>query len=449
MCGLRTILTVFLLLSPLGLVSAHPHMWIRGQVLPVLGNRGLSAVDIQWTFDEYNSSRYIRDYDADGNGRIDAGETTTLRTESLSRLYRYEYYLIVDVDGLRGMPLEAVNFQASIVDGRLVYAFRVPLEITIRWEDIDKVGIYLFDPSYFVDFRSDGGNDQTFEIDGRTVRFTTARRELETQGYGKVAVTGLQAGVAGYGGSTRVSMSAWLKDRGYLIQERLAAYTRRVVREGEHRALWAALGLSFVFGLIHVIGPGHGKVFTLAYFSSKQARIGEGLALSALINALDSLSAFLLIGLTYGVLSMTIQQTGVAASRITRLVAYGAISLIGIGHLLAPYLRRRREPTAPKRSLKPWTLALSVGLIPCPVSTALLAYGMAEGTMGFSLLLVVGVSLGGVVALSLYSILIIAGKAGLVRLVEQRSASRILEFFEAAAMGLLVVFGVLMFIATL
>jgi hypothetical protein len=35
--------------------------------------------------------------------------------------------------------------------------------------------------------------------------------------------------------------------------------------------------------------------------------------------------------------------------------------------------------------------ALTVGLIPCPVSSALLAYGIAEGAVSFSLLLVAGV----------------------------------------------------------
>jgi ABC-type nickel/cobalt efflux system permease component RcnA len=421
-------------------------MWIRGNTVPVLGPRGLTAVDITWSFDEYNSTRFIEDFDSDSDGTLDPDETETLRRESLSGLYRYEYYLIVDIGGLRGTPLEAVNFQATISDGRLVYSFRVPLEITIRWEDMEKVGIYLFDPAYFVDFRSDEMENLTVTWEGNSVGFKLARQELETQGYGKVSVTGLQAGGVPTGSSSRLSLSAWIKDRSFLLQERLASYTRRVVDERDRAAFLSALALSVVFGMLHVMGPGHGKIFTLAYFSSKSARPGEGLMLSALINILDSLSAFLLVGLTYGVLSLTIQNTGAVVGRITRIVAYSAIFLIGIGHVLAHILEHGKKGTGKRKQLKPWMLALSVGLIPCPVSSALLAYGMAAETIWFSLILVAGVSLGGMIALSLYSLLIIAGKAGLVRIVENHGAARILGYFDIFSMALLAAFGLILLI---
>lgn len=427
-------------------------MWIRGSIEPVLGPRGLTAVDVIWNFDEYSSARNIKDYDKNSNGRIDLNESETIRIESLSRLYESEYYLVVDVDGLRGMPLEAVDFEATVDDGQLTYTFRVPLEITIRWEDLNKVGIYLFDPSYFVDFRSDGMENLTVGWEEHSIEFTVARRELETEGYGKVGVVGLHAGFDKDGGTTGLSVSAWIKEKGFVLQERLASYTRRVVEDRDRGAFWTALGLAFIFGMLHVIGPGHGKVFTLAYFSSRNARLGEGLMLSALINILDSLSAFLLVGLTYGVLSLTIQSTGAIAGRITRIVAYSAISLIGVVHVFAHLIESRRKNTKDnkkKRQLKPWMLAIGVGLIPCPISSALLAYGMAQQTIWFSIILVAAVSFGGMIALSLYSFLIIGGKAGLVQIAEHKGATRVIEWFEILSMAMLAVFGIVMLIGIL
>ena len=385
---------VLFFLSVSGL-SAHPHMWIRGTVAPVFGSRGMTAVDITWRFDEFNGSRYIEDYDADGNGVIDAEESATLYIESLSGLYPQEYYLIVDVGGLRGTPLPAVDFRASVDDGQLVYAFRVPLDITIRWEDMDRVGLYLFDPTYFVDFRSDGLTDLMVEWEGRSFAFSVMRQELETEGFGRVSVVGLQSGYRPDADRNRLSFSAWIKDR-------LASYTRRVVGGGDRAAFWIALGMAVLFGMLHVLGPGHGKVFTLAYFSSRNARLGEGLMLSGLINILDSLSAFLLVGLTYGVLSLTIQNTGAPVGRITRIVAYSAIALIGFVHVIIHIVGHRKGAEAGGRPLRPWMLAFSVGLIPCPVSSALLAYGMAQQTLWFSLILVAAVSVGGMIALSLF-----------------------------------------------
>ncbi len=454
----RLALLILLILFIQPLLPAHPHMWIRGNLEPVLGPRGLIAVDVRWKFDEYSNASFIRDFDTNSDGRIDTAESESIRRESLDRLYKDEYYLTIDIDGLRGTPLEVQDFRASIDDGELSYVFRVPLEITIRWEDLDKVGIYLFDPSYFIDFRNDGMEDFTAVWEDRSVDFVLASRELETRGYGRVAVTGLQAGDSFSVDEGRRSLSALIKEKSYLLQERLGSYTRRVLNGSDPRAFWAAMGLAVVFGLLHVMGPGHGKIFTLAYFSSRQARLREGLMLSGLINILDSISAFLLVGITYGILSLTIQNTGALVGRITRIIAYGSITAIGTGFVIAHFIgtgtgsgsaSRGSRGSRKKRQLKPWMLAISVGLIPCPVSSALLAYGIAENALWFSILLVAGVSLGGMIALSIFSMLIIGGKAGMVKLVRHSRMERFLQGFEVSSMALLAVFGVVLLIGIL
>ena len=446
---LRSLSALVLLLLSLANAGAHPHMWMRGSVSPILGARGLVAVDIFWTFDEFNSIRYITDFDSNGDGFFDYEETASIYQQSLAGLYQYEYYLIVDINGLRGTALPAESFTATINNNRLEYRFRVPLDITIRWEDMDAVSIYLFDPSYFIDFRWDEENSLIATWEDRTVEFGLARQELMTQGFGKVTITGLKAGYDADEGRDRLSVSAWIKDRSFIFQERLASYTRRVTGGNDPGAFWAAVGMALIFGMLHVMGPGHGKIFTLAYFSSRKARLSEGLLLSGLINILDSFSAFLLVGVTYGVLSLTIQSTGAAVGRITRIVAYSAITLIGIGYLLARFIGSGKHGSSKSRQLKPWMLALTVGLIPCPISSALLAYGMAQETIWFSLILVAGVSIGGMAALSLYSFLIIGGKAGLVRIAEYRDANRFLEWFEIASMVLLAAFGVVLLVTVL
>ncbi len=454
----RLALLILLILFIQPLLPAHPHMWIRGNLEPVLGPRGLIAVDVRWKFDEYSNASFIRDFDTNSDGRIDTAESESIRRESLDRLYKDEYYLTIDIDGLRGTPLEVQDFRASIDDGELSYVFRVPLEITIRWEDLDKVGIYLFDPSYFIDFRNDGMEDFTAVWEDRSVDFVLASRELETRGYGRVAVTGLQAGDSFSVDEGRRSLSALIKEKSYLLQERLGSYTRRVLNGSDPRAFWAAMGLAVVFGLLHVMGPGHGKIFTLAYFSSRQARLREGLMLSGLINILDSISAFLLVGITYGILSLTIQNTGALVGRITRIIAYGSITAIGTGFVIAHFIgtgtgsgsaSRGSRGSRKKRQLKPWMLAISVGLIPCPVSSALLAYGIAENALWFSILLVAGVSLGGMIALSIFSMLIIGGKAGMVKLVRHSRMERFLQGFEVSSMALLAVFGVVLLVGIL
>ncbi len=421
-------------------------MWIQGSLQPILGEGGMEAVQIQWGFDEFNSSSLIGSFDRNTDGYLSSQEIEAARLESFDHLLADEYYLIVDVNGLRGTPLGAEDFKAEIINGQLIYSFRIPLQIPIRWEDLDNVGIFLFDSSYFIDFRSEEIDDFTVEWEERAVSFFQSKLELDTEGFGSVIVTGIQSGYENADKSSRLSLSALIKDKSFILQERLASYTRQVVDDRDPAAFRAAIGLAILFGLLHVLGPGHGKVFTLAYFSSRQARLGEGLMLSALINIMDSISAFLLVGITYGILSLTIQSTGAVAGRISRIVAYGAVFVLGVSHVIAHFVSSRVDGKKEKIKIKPWMLALSVGLVPCPVSSTLLAYGMAEGAFGFSVLLVAGVSLGGMIALSLYSFIIISGKAGLVKTMQNRGFEKAVEWFELLSMGLLAILGAILLI---
>ena len=464
-----TLLRLFFLITVMTSVSAalaaHPHMWIQSELSPVLGPGGLEAVDVRWVFDEFNSATLIEGFDENLDGILDERETETARQRTFAHLIAEEYYLIVDVGGLLGTPMEARDFTAEIADGRVAYSFRVPLEVPIRWEDLDGTGLFLFDSTYFIDFRCGNAEDTASAWGNRTVAFAATRRELATRGYGKVSVAGLTANCGGPGAGDRtdgdagsrragrVSLSARFKDWSFAMQERLASYTRRVVDDKDAGAFWTAAALALLFGLVHVLGPGHGKSFTLAYFSSRRARLGEGLALSVLINVLDSLSALLLVGVTYGILSLTIQVTGAAAGRITRIIAYSAVIVLGLGNLAAGFLEKTRGSTAPGdrrgRKLKPWMLALTVGLVPCPVSSVLLAYGFAEGALWFSLILVAAVSIGGMIALSAFSFAVIGGKAVLSRALRSGGLEKGLEWFEVLSMGALAVFGAILLIGAL
>ena len=442
-------------------------MWIQSELIPVLGPGGLEAVDVRWVFDEFSSATIIEGFDEDKNGILDEREIEEAKQKTFVHLFADEYYLAVDVGGLLGTPLEARDFFAEITDNRAAYCFRVPLKIPIRWEDLEGTSVYFFDPSYFIDFRCMNTGEKTVSWQERTAAFSVSRRELTTRGYGKVTVTGLTARYNGPGAGSRddetvkrrknrdtgrISFSARIKDWSFSMQERLASYTRRMVDNRDSGAFWTAAALALLFGLIHVLGPGHGKSFTLAYFSSQNAKLPEGLALSALINILDALSALLLVGVTYGILSLTIQTTGAAAGRITRIIAYSAVILLGLGNLAAGILEKvRGEKTSGDRrgrKLKPWMLAVTVGLVPCPVSSALLAYGIAEGTLGFSLILVAAVSIGGMIALSLFSFAVIGGKAALSLALRSGGLEKGLEWFEILSMGALAAFGVILLIGT-
>ena len=71
----------------------------------------------------------------------------------------------------------------------------------------------------------------------------------------------------------------------------------RATSQGE--ALWPALtvvGFSFLYGIFHAAGPGHGKAVISAYLIGHDSRVKRGIAPAFAAALVQGLSAVLLVG---------------------------------------------------------------------------------------------------------------------------------------------------------
>jgi nickel/cobalt transporter (NicO) family protein len=71
--------------------------------------------------------------------------------------------------------------------------------------------------------------------------------------------------------------------------------------------LWLLL-FSFLYGVIHAIGPGHGKSLVSAYFLGKDSSIMKALNISILIGVVHTFSAFLLTFTIYYILNSVLKE---------------------------------------------------------------------------------------------------------------------------------------------
>ena len=221
-----------------------------------------------------------------------------------------------------------------------------------------------------------------------------------------------------------VSIPPWFRQWQRNIQDQVSA-TALKIKQSSWSESWYlyALGLilAIAFGFLHIAGPGHGKIFTISYLMSFQATLREGLYLSALINIVDSLSAGLIVFLTYGVLSLTFGQ-GQTVEIIVSMLSYGIIIVWSVWHLFSQLFSRHSnghqhhghhcQVNTGKTKATRLCFALGIGLIPCPISTALLIFGLLNQMLGVAIFLVVGVSIGGIIAMTLLSFAVISGKKG-------------------------------------
>ena len=94
-------------------------------------------------------------------------------------------------------------------------------------------------------------------------------------------------------------------------------------------AAWTLFGLSFLYGIFHAAGPGHGKAVISSYIVANDETWMRGVVLSFASALLQALVAVILVGIAAALLGATAATMGRAVNMI-EIVSYALIILIGV-----------------------------------------------------------------------------------------------------------------------
>jgi nickel/cobalt exporter len=94
-------------------------------------------------------------------------------------------------------------------------------------------------------------------------------------------------------------------------------------------AAWTLLGISFIYGVFHAAGPGHGKAVISSYMVANNETWRRGVALSFAAAVMQALTAIAIVGIAAVLLGATAKMMGDTV-RIVEEVSYGLIILIGL-----------------------------------------------------------------------------------------------------------------------
>lgn len=116
------------------------------------------------------------------------------------------------------------------------------------------------------------------------------------------------------------------------FHRRLADALQRVRNERAAAAAWTLIVTSFLYGLFHAAGPGHGKAILTAYLATQRERMLRGILLSAAAACVQGLVAILLVfGLT--MLAGWAARDTQSAVRWAEQFSFALVALLG-GYLL-------------------------------------------------------------------------------------------------------------------
>jgi nickel/cobalt exporter len=94
-------------------------------------------------------------------------------------------------------------------------------------------------------------------------------------------------------------------------------------------AVWGLLGLSFLYGIFHAAGPGHGKAVISSYVVANHETWRRGVALSFASAFLQAVVAVGFVGIAAWIFNATM-ATMCRTERWIEIVSYGLIALIGL-----------------------------------------------------------------------------------------------------------------------
>ena len=102
-------------------------------------------------------------------------------------------------------------------------------------------------------------------------------------------------------------------------------------------------GLSFLYGILHAVGPGHGKTIISSYVVANEETVRRGILISFIASALQAFTAVALVGVLLIGLRATGLQVNAWSSQLES-VSYALIALVGLYLLWTQIVRlwRRR-----------------------------------------------------------------------------------------------------------
>lgn len=267
-----------------------------------------------------------------------------------------------------------------------------------------------------------------------------------------------------------------LEDTSKKEETTLAKFVKKVkeylvkIEQGDDFALFILLGVSFIYGIIHALGPGHGKTLAFSYFMANKSSYIKAFWVSQASAFIHIIGAFILVVISVFILQSILNNfvndsvvilTKVSAIMIILLAIYILYNKLNHKSCSCSSCCSSSEEKAPTwstsapsafnvtkttNSLKANFMkqdlyfVLTAGLIPCPGTVVLFIYAFVLKTYFAVILAAIAISFGMGLVIFLSSFLGVSLKKF------SQSSHKITNFFEILAPLVMLALGILLFL---
>jgi ABC-type nickel/cobalt efflux system permease component RcnA len=203
------------------------------------------------------------------------------------------------------------------------------------------------------------------------------------------------------------------------LNQKMAALTRQAKETGSMKPFFFLCIIAFSYGILHAAGPGHGKAVAASYIISQKGKLIDSLLFGNMVALFHGFSGILLVLIVYFILSSSVSGTLIDVSRITQIISYSLILLLGAVLLTKSIYLWCRRTIIEKRYTEGYTrgrkigslvTAFVVGIVPCPGVVLVMLFALSLDMIGLGFLLALSMTLGMAVTISAVVVIGTVGK---------------------------------------
>lgn len=394
------VLIAFLCSPPLG--QAHPHVYVDASLTFKVDDTGLVSMHETWLFDEIFSQAIMGDLELTPETLPTTLGQEKIRNGAFAYLANYDYFTLIENDGKR-LPVAAPEgFLASINENRLSYDFTIPVNLPL--DQIKNFRTAIFDKEYYSDILLIK-EAIAFEVDGMAQVSHVIRQAKDHTYWQFIVPEAVHLSISNAPGSAPDLPAAdYVENETPGPIEQVMGHVRSIQKELTLKlngfgvdikdnpfgpALWMFLGLSFLYGIVHAVGPGHGKAVVCSYFLANPGSFSSGALMGNVITFVHMGSAALAVGIAYAVFS-TGMGGFAAASRAIQPASYALLTGMGL-FLVFKAVRDvirggmvantscpidHDEVANAQNTRRVLTVSFITGLVPCPGAAVILAFAI-------------------------------------------------------------------------
>lgn len=205
-------------------------------------------------------------------------------------------------------------------------------------------------------------------------------------------------------------------------------------------AMLVVLGIALAYGIVHALGPGHGKAIVGFYFLQNKLDKKEAFKIGYLIAVVHALSALTITFVIYFLLDTIFSKTFKLTSSYMMQLSGVLIVLVGIYLAYESIKLRKMQDNFDGSQKSKYAVAISSGIVPCPGVMTITLFSISLGHYFLGVLSAIVMSIGMGFTISLIGILSVTFRDKFAKILSKK-----LFFLQFLSAIFIIIIGLLLY----